>query len=393
MNQPDPENQTESFDTLQVLLYETSPFGNVDAIVQTDGKTVYFYLFPRGSEEYFAPKACWVRNLELGPYVINQDDFLAGRQVALPRTHARSIQLAPRPSPDDLRVIWFEEGNGAALFERVAVPTNNKLRQAAEDGLLPPGKAFPDVPSDHLLAVIPPWSGRDGFHGYAADCAMDSPICWPLPKNPRLRERIAKADEFWKSFSHQPDPFVQLREELLKAYPEFLMLWKPTQDSSSSPIVSQQYYDIGGDRFPPRGLIEYRMENRIVELTVGMSLCPQPNVELSTPDSTAFRRIELGIELPANSQESIVGKARTELSRLAGYPWQTFRWLGEGHTCQFPNVFAENDVAELIVNPSPATVGDEGRIKSQPHESNMSRLSWPYAKGDSITVLWLVPKR
>jgi hypothetical protein len=380
MNQTNPENQSESHDTLQVLLYQTSPYGNLNAIVQSDGQTVYFYLHPDGANKYFHPQACWVRNLELGPYVINSDDFIAGRQVSLPRTHTHSNQLGRLPAPEHLEVVWFEEGNGAALLEFE--------REGAEEQSWPGGLQFLSASNRRLmkgriLAVIPPWAGQEGFRGYAAECAMDSPICWPLPKNPRLSQRIKHSAEFWSSFTNKPDPFLVLREQLLASYPHLLADPAP-QATLSDPAIAQQYYDIGGDKFPPRGLIEYRLDDRIVLLTVAMSLCPQPNVELAMPDASTMRRIELGVELPPDLSEEKLGHARTELARLAGYPWRNFRWFGAGHTCQFNNVFEHTAIVQLVKE-SFVSLNGSSRFTT-------GGFPWPQFRGDPIELLWLIPK-
>jgi hypothetical protein len=338
----------ESSDALQVLLFETSPYGNVDAIVQHDRQSIYFFLQPRNNE--FPLRACWVRNLIPGPFVINQDDLLAGRQVVLPKAYVTSSRTGPLPTPENLSIIWFEEGNAAALVES----------DSAVDSTF-------SIGGQKLLAIIPPWSGREGFHGYAAECAMDSPICWPLPKNPRLMQRLEQAVKFWSSFRQSPDPFRVLRDQLLAAYPALLGV-------SSVDSKKQQYYSINGDRFPPRGLMEYQLADSIALITVGMSLCPQPNVDLSEPDSQQCRRIELAIKLPVSADAEYLAQARQQLARLAGYPWRNFRWLGVGHTCEVNGVFKNSTSARLVESPN-----------QQNQQTGLSFL------GDPIKLYWLEP--
>ena len=141
---------------LQGLLFESSPYGNVDAIIQHDDRTVYFYL---NGEEAFGTRAVWVRNLAEAPYVINQDEMQDGLPPMMPRTHCRSPKGLPIPKAECLKIVWLEEGSGAALFD-----------------------------DDELIAVIPPWSGIDGFHGYSFECTAESPIAWPLPDHDQLRD-------------------------------------------------------------------------------------------------------------------------------------------------------------------------------------------------------------
>ena len=351
----------ENNDGLEVLLFETSPYGNVDAIVQHDGRSICFYLNGRAfasdqptrwtsSEPSFTTKACWVRNLQLGPYVINEADLQSGRPAMLPRTHMKSPAPGRLPSPENLQIVWFEEGNGAALIE-----TATESRPA-------------DRPI--TLAVIPPWSGIDGFHGYAAESAAESPLCSPMPDHPRLQHRIDRAAEFWSMFSRPPDPFVELRAELLTAYEQHFF-----RDPSGTKI-EPNYFTIAGSHFPPRGLVHYATSTRHLLATVAMSMCPQPMIELSETDPRQFRRIELAIELDGPATPAEIENAKNNLARLAAYPWQRFRWYGAGHTCQFAGVFSETQTAVLIPD-------------AQRNPTNALLL--PNFRDDPIRLLWLVP--
>lgn len=342
-------------DELEVLLFETSAYGNVHAIVQHDQRSLYFYLQPKSNE--FPARACWVRNLVPGPYVINQDDLLAGRQVVLPRAFGKSGQAGRLPQPTDLSIVWFEEGNGAALLE-----SNSGNSKAGGS------------PEKRILAIIPPWSGQDGFHGYAAECAMDSPICWPLPKNPRLQQRVELAAAFWSSFLQPPDPFIVLRDQLLAVY-------RTRFGVDSAEPNEQQYFSINGNQFPPRGMIQYRLTDSILLLTVGMSLCPQPNVELSIPEPQQCRRIELAIELPVSIDIQRLDHARQQVAKLAGYPWRNFRWLGVGHTCEFSGVFQGSNSVRLN-----QTSPQLGIASAAVETTNLLTFH-----DDPINLLWLEP--
>ena len=59
----------------EVLLFQTSPLGNLDGIVQRDDETVYFYLHERQQEHaagVFGMRAVWVQNLVRGPLVLDR---------------------------------------------------------------------------------------------------------------------------------------------------------------------------------------------------------------------------------------------------------------------------------------------------------------------------------
>lgn len=329
----------------EVLLFETSPYGTLDAIVQHDGRTIYLYLNQSPEKgKKFGTRACWVRNLSIGPFVINEDEMKNGVPPMLPRTDCVNRDGQPLPDPDQLSIVWFEEGNGVALIE-----TDN-------DG------------NDQTLAIIPPWSGLEGFHGYSAQCAMETPLCWPMPDNPKLEQRIEQAREFWASFSSDAEPFHQLQSSLLDIYKTRF----GTEDTEP------EYFTIDGGSFPPRGLVHYRTGENLIMATVGMSLCPQPAVELFNDQPFLLRRIELAIKLPisiADKPEQLENVSQ-QICNLAGYPWRNFTWLGAGHTCQLTGV-SENCDTALLVNDSDLTRKD--------HQEP------PEFRRDPTNLLWLIP--
>ncbi len=399
-----PQYEETTVDSYESLIFETSPFGNLDAIVQHDGRSVYLYLNGRSSESNpnfaakFGTRACWVRNLKIGPYVINEDEMRAGIAPMLPRTHCKSNEPGQLPDADDLEIIWFEEGNGVALIERSSSKT---------------------------LAVIPPWSGIDGFLGYAAECASESPLCWPLPDNPMLHERIKRAQNFWHAFSPNnqaknsqeksslaktDDPFATLQQQTLNIYDQRFgsnqsaNLASASSDQSDPPDLEidktgeRDYYSIDGNTFPPRGLVRYRSQHRQVLATVGMPLCPQPNVELATDNPSQFRRIELAIEVAADMDESLVQKIIENISSLAAYPWRQLSWFGHGHTCQFTNVFGNVDSAILICDDQLKIARQDGSerdsLKSfceDPKQPSPLPPRLPPHRGDRVNLLWLFP--
>jgi|688.fasta_scaffold335070_1 hypothetical protein len=283
----------ESGDQVETLLFESSPFGNLDAIVEQDSRTVYFYL---NGPEPFGTRACWVRNLVPGPLALNAAELEAGLPPVLPRLHCHTNQPGPVPLSDQLRVVWFTEGNGAALFEQ-----------------------------GELLAVIPPWSGLEGFHGYARDCASENEICWPLPDTPVLRERVTVAAETWEAW-RSGRPFSQLQPQLLLRY-----------EQRFGP--SDQYFAIDGEKFPPRGLGVFRDESAVTLATVGVSLIPQPNVELAVENPLTQRRIEMALRIPLIAGElvenEVLRRLAGQLAGLAAMPWRRWTWFGQQQTCEF----------------------------------------------------------
>jgi hypothetical protein len=295
----------------KTILFETSPYGTLDGIVEHDERAIYFYLNgrqaadPAQDQDRFGTRACWVRNLQRGPLVISEQEMQSGIPPMLPRNDCVDAAPGKLPEADDLRIVWFEEGNGAALIETDRETGESKT-----------------------IAVIPTWSGVDGFHGYAAGCAHPSPLCWPMPDNETLRLRIHRAEEFWSQFTESNSPFAALQQQLLEVF-----------GNHFSKRVEEKYYSIDGGKFPPRGLARYESEQETILVTVGMSLCPQPAVELFVDDPSSFRRIELGVKIAHTdgvANESTIEQAMSKLSSFAGYPWSQWTWLGPKHTLAWP---------------------------------------------------------
>lgn len=329
------------------LLFETSPYGNLDAIVEHDGRAVYLYLTSQGrTDSKFGTRACWVRNLVPGPYVINEDEMKQGIPPVLPRTHCKYSSGRPVPEAEQLQFVWFEEGNGIALVETSATGEQTKL------------------------AVIPPWSGLDGFHGYANECAAENPICWPLPDNPNLFLRIARAREFWNE-CHSVDehPFATLQQNILAVYRK---TWGPESD----------YFSIDGGKFPPRGLATFESNDQFIAATVAMSFCPQPMVEMHVNDPHNFRRVELAIQLDGPLSDAAKTKIIKQLGGLAALPWQNWTWLGNQHTCRFEALASV--LAEQIRNVRVERAGSSSN-------STGAKINLPDFREDPVNLLWLVP--
>lgn len=337
-NQPSEESGNLSAEqNLHALLFETSPYGNLDAIVQHDERALFFYL---NGDESFGTRACWVRNLVPAPLVINKNDLEAGRPPLMPKTHCRSNEPGSLPDPTSLSIVWLEEGNGAALFEQ-----------------------------DQVLAIIPPWSGTDGFHGYSTECVMESPIAWPMIENDQLMARINNARQFWESCTDEAEhPFSILQPQILHAY-------------QSAFGQTGKYYSLDGGKFPPRGAMLYRIDSDIIIIaSVGMSLRPQPNVEMSVEHPAELRRIELAIRLSSDCSDEELTPLLEQFSGLVGYPWQAFTWFGVGHTCQF------NSLAQFT-----RLQTETVRFESKPNPALSDTISMPVFRGDPVQLLWLNP--
>ncbi len=334
----DPELFLDSQDddsSLQGLLFETSPYGNVDAVVQHDDRAMYFYL---NGEEAFGTRACWVRNLVEAPYVLGQDDLERGIPPLMPRTHCAASAGQPVPAAESLEIVWLEEGNSAALFER-----------------------------EELIAMIPPWSGTDGFHGYASECVSEHQLAWPLPKNPELFKRIENARQFWLDCGNEENhPYTQLQPALMEVYRKAFG-------------EERQYYSLDAGNFPPCGAALFQIGESWVLVSAGMSFRPQPNVELFVEHPRDLRRIELALECAREIvSESDLHNLLRQFGGLVSLPWQQFTWFGPRHSCELSAL---------------ATVfGDDCRVAQfvagEPIAGSLIDL--PSFRGDPVNLLKLV---
>lgn len=310
----------------EVVIFERSPFGNMDAIVQQDGRTLYFYLSngqPDGTQ------ACWLGNLVKGPLTINTEEMKQGLPPLLPRIHCAHPNGRELPSESDLELVWFEEGNGAAVLE-----------------------------SGDVLGIIPPWSGVEGFEGYARDCISETEVAWPIPETNSMHRRIENARSFWQSFE-SGNPFAELQTPLLEA-----------QTKRFGAEIN--YWSIDGNQFPPRGLAQWDQDGNTTLSTVGMSLCPQPKLEMYVENPSLHRRIEIAFQLPTElATEPVIDQLGQAISGLARMPWQHQTWFGHQHTCEFKSdAFPDTPFALLWMDP---------------------RVPLGVFRDDPVQTLWLIP--
>jgi hypothetical protein len=139
---------------------------------------------------------------------------------------------------------------------------------------------------------------------------------------------------------------------------------------------------IDGGNWPPRALVRYRGPGQFTLVTVGMSLRPQPTVELYTQDPSPCRRIELGLAIDASLVPDDAKRLASWLSAQAALPWQAHTWLGPGHTIG-------------TGNPDVVPAGRSGTrftaFLLHPSPAGAPALALPPYRDDPVTLLWAVP--
>ncbi|MBI3925235.1 MAG: hypothetical protein HY319_06815 [Armatimonadetes bacterium] len=84
-----------------------------------------------------------------------------------------------------------------------------------------------------------------------------------------------------------------------------------------------RYFAIDGQEWPPRALMRWERPESVLMITAGMSLRPMPVVEQTVGNPSAFRRIELGLELKPGLGEDAVGSYGRFISGLVARPWRS----------------------------------------------------------------------
>src|SRR5499425_934810 len=270
------------------LLASDSSYGSRRLVVEYDSWTTAAYL--HDINEPIA--ATWLANHRKAPADVDLALLDAGQAPEMPDGYTKHPEGRPPMDPDALRAVWFEEGDGVALFE-----------------------------NEELLAVIPGWSEMSkGMPGYSRDVIGQTPFGWSLDEAMEgLSRRVTEASDFWR-WRLDPEAWAQFQQGMLG---HLLARLGP----------GARYWDVSGNRQPLVGVSERPpTEQRpyTVLSTIGMSCQRMPVVEQAMEDASGCARIELAIATTMPSRDA----ARVFLW-LAQYPWRAVTWFGTGHTVRW----------------------------------------------------------
>ena len=301
---------------------------------EQDDRVAFFYLHPV-EDRSFGVRPCWIRNLRQAPEKFDRDVMKQGLPPMLPRECCAHPQGATALSEADLRMVWFPEGDAVALLEK-----------------------------DEILAVIPSWGGRKGLYGYARDCIRDSPLSWPL-RGTVLEERVRAAEGYWSAWEDD-SPWRPCQTMYLDEYERVLG-------------KHSRYFAIDGDRWPPKALVRFDSSDCTVLLTVGVSLRPQPQVEMYCRNPSEYRRFELAACFAKGIGDETIMSFGDYLSGQANHPWDHFTFLGNGHTIGC-DVFSKD---ERLAGFSAVLLLEQPR--------GIPEIRIPRMDGDRVMLLWCIP--
>jgi hypothetical protein len=315
----------------EVVFTDGSPYGSRMLVVERDEESSVAYLC---SPDGTVHGAVWLANHRRAPATADLGRVEAGLPPLMPYPNT-AHPLGRRPL-GELTALWFEEGDGVALYE-----------------------------NDDLIAVIPGWADMSrGMPGYARDAVGETPFAWALSEAlDGLLPRIMNARSFWR-WRRRKGTWAAFQQSVMGHLDEVLG-------------PAGRYWDAGGDRLPTVGVTErppYGERHFSVLSTVGMSCQRMPTVEqwLDRPD--AHSRVELAVATRGDPRE-----AASVLVWLSQYPWHSVTWLGHGHTAQWYQAAAFPLGAEFS---GVLMLADSAKFPD---------LSGFAFAGEAVRWLWLVP--
>lgn len=158
-----------------IILEEWSPVRNIQAFVERTDTTYYFYLwFDLGSANS-SLRSTWICNRVKAPKDVDMSELDNGQAPRMPQAFVAHDKKGIEVDSDSLEVVWFEEGDAAALLS---------------DG--------------KILAVIPHLSGHNCFDGYSINAKGKGPFAWEFTEvYEQFEEKVAACKSFWNSYDKE----------------------------------------------------------------------------------------------------------------------------------------------------------------------------------------------
>ena len=91
------------------------------ALVQEENDCVYLYMYIRPDQDDQEIRASWVRNYGKAIDAVDKKAMDNGLQPRMPMKACAHPAGAPVLNPADLRIVFMEDGDGPALYEKDAL--------------------------------------------------------------------------------------------------------------------------------------------------------------------------------------------------------------------------------------------------------------------------------
>ncbi len=320
------------------LLESVSPYGSRKVTVEYDGLTTAAYLH----DDTTAISATWIANHRPAPPATDQARLEAGRAPLMPAGRTKHPGGRAPLQADALEALWFEEGDGVAIYER-----------------------------GRPIAVIAGWSDMDrGMPGYSSDVIGQTPFGWSLDDAMEgLAPRLERSRAYWRWRGSATG-------------------WPAFQQALLGHLLPRlgpggHYWDASAGGQPLTGVTERPPSPRrpyTVLSTVGMSCQRMPVVEQVLDDPSGYARIELAIGTTLPPAQV----ARVFLW-LATYPWRAVTWFGPGHSVRW---YHEPSTFPLGVGNEAVLLLDSPGALPGPAAPDLSGFAFG---GDPVRWLWIVP--
>ncbi len=318
----------------EILIESESPVCPIQALVERTDDTVYFYLFFPRRKGHDAVRSCWICNRRPAPAEINEHTWNAHTAPMMPQGSFSHPAGGMDIRAEGLEIVWFQAGDSAALLQ-----------------------------NGELLAVIPPWSGINGFHGYSRYAVGTGLFAWEITAEggANLKQRTAASKLFWAE--HFTDEY-----------------WN--QQIQDHARIQQDFYGavtrhagINGKNYPPRYLFAGAKNGVSYGITALISAIPQPEIEMQIEDADQFSRIEFGFAAQERFEALTTGVYQM-FSSLTRYLYGETTFFAHGHTNPYSEI--EGFHALLFLN---------ARLLPQIASPDYSTLTG----GTTVNLLWAVP--
>lgn len=246
---------------------------------------------------------CWIRNHinykdeDLGEIIRKSTNL--GTPI-LPKDYINNPNGSPYLNPDNLQLVWFEEGNGVALIE-----------------------------NEKILAIVPPGAIEENLPSYSLECKKESlkindidtciDVC-PLEIDNPLINMVKNAKEFWVDIYKEEvmDSFFEERIEILKKYfgEKYIISYNEDQN------LQQGHW--------PVTLIIFEKDDETYVVTFGLSFLRQPfelskyNDYKSAYNKFDIKRIEIGFAIKTKEFNKKKETILNFLINKSKSPWQNF---------------------------------------------------------------------
>jgi hypothetical protein len=210
-----------------------------------------------------------------------------------------------------------------------------------------------------IIAIMPEWSGVNGFDGYSLGVSTETPLAWELTNDNIQINRFLKEKKFLDSWSEER--WLTHQESILEKYAFFFS-------------GKTKYFAADGGKWPPLG-IHYCNTGKVeLMATVGMSQLPMPVFGMPYEEPKEFRRIELALLCRPLSDFKPLAQY---LSAQATYPWYFGSHFDHGHTipCEQLKEIGSRASFAAIINDA----------------SFLPNITMPSFEGDSVRLLYMLP--